>query len=690
MNTDLVPFEVIGVSPSFAPDYLSSEDSIPAPNHVISRNKQGEVLSTFSNNIWDFSIYTSRGCAKLNFEGIFESVSVKKHNSSLADSILKDAKKIVLNLWYRRQLSVNSIMALWIQIKYISRYAYQLDVSINQVLADLDYFEYRLSGSSNRYQEWSRLAGIQNLITHLTHINHQVKNFNIAASSRFIQRTSEMAREREDEKISNRIQTPVIPSRILSEAISQNIQTCSIFLDNIHVLKFVFSEFEKIRKQAETGEVKLGRWRGSKSTLACQVWKFIIKNNPDYKSILIKSGIENIQDVSSYLAYIQKSSSAMIAQFTGMRVSEIRAIPLNGFKSYQYGGEEIWGFNSYTFKFSGSSPKSEFWITSVESELFYQAAKASSELIYKYKLGVDINDHEPGKLPLFPGRSGWINGVNGLFDVPPMNDNFGWRASIKFTPNYNAFFIIKDDIQEIKKFNPWVDFSKKNIIVGAQYPFAWHMHRRSLVVYAARSGVSLPILSYQLKHPIEQMTLYYANDSIYAKNFIDRSKNNQNKNQGLINLVDEFQEELLLTQVDLLLEDITDYDGVLFGGAGASLQRAKNKNGLPSIYEDSAVTELEIKAGRIAYRRTAVGGCASIKACDRIAFTSVLACIDCDSSVFNDKTVDIMEDQIFVWEEEIMKYGESSPFSKQRRKEILIIERHLKMRNNLIRLQEVT
>ena len=142
-------------------------------------------------------------------------------------------------------------------------------------------------------------------------------------------------------------------------------------------------------------------------------------------------------------------------------------------------------------------------------------------------------------------------------------------------------------------------------------------------------------------------------------------------------------------KVDAICNDISDYEGILFGGAGATLQRQKNKGILPSIYEDRALTEKEVRSGRLSYRRTVVGGCSSIEPCDRVAFTSILPCIDCSDAIFNDDTAEIMADQIEVWKEEISIYGEKSPFSLQREKEISVVEQHLAARNNLIPVKEI-
>lgn len=687
MNVELAPYETIGVAKHTSPDSLSSNLCFPDSSHVISRRKNGDVLSVFSDDVWDFSLYTSRPQARLHFKGIFSGANGKDETQTpLAKSIIRDSKIIVLNLWYRRQLSVNSVMALWIQIKYMARFAFYSGITFADALSKGKFIEYRLKGSESRYQEWIRLASLYNLIKHLAHLSHQISDFNLKPSVHFTNLVAEQAREREDESTREKIQTPVIPIRLLSELILQSTASCLKFMEELSTLEEIWEKYEATKVKAEKGEIRFGKWRQSSATIARQVWKSITESSQKAWRLLDELQIESIQELTNYISYIQKTSATMISQFTGMRVSEVRATPLNSYRILKYGEEVICGFDSYSFKFAGNSPKKQFWVTADEAEIYYQSALASASLIYRFYYSLNINSLNQDRYPLFPSLVSRIDSETPIFLVKPRDLQEGWRTSTKNTDRRDAFVVTNEDLEEMQSFNPWVDFSKKGIEVGKEFPFAWHMFRRSLVVYAARGGVSIPVIAYQLKHPIEKMTVYYADGSAYANNFVERSKNNH---EGLFDFINELQEEFLNRKINTIHNDISDYEGILFGGAGAALQRQKNIGELPSIYEDRALTEKEVRSGRLAYRRTAVGGCSSIEPCDRVAFTSILPCIDCSKAVFNDHTADIMRDQIDVWREEISLYGETSPFSLQRKKEISVVEQHLAARNNLIPVREV-
>ncbi|NOH19476.1 integrase [Vibrio cyclitrophicus] len=687
MSGQIKPYDTLGMLEHVSPDSLAIDEYFPFPHHVISRTKTGEVLSVFSDDIWDLSLYTANSSARIYFEGIFLNKDEKNNGkNSLADSLIRDSKLIILNLWYRRQLSVSSLMALWIQIKYLARYAFYSHVTFKKALSLCEYIEFRLEGSESRYQEWMRLSGLYNLIFHLTHLSHQTPELDFKPSLKFIDLVSKEARDREEESNRERIQTPVIPIRILTAFIGQSTDSCLKFIDIFDRIERLWEQYEDVKKQAESGSLFLGKWRHSKYTISRQVWKYIIESSKENLKLTNELKINNIQDLVNYVGYIQKNSASMISQFTGMRVSEVRSIPLNSYNVLHYGEEAICGFNSYTFKFSGNSPKKQFWVTAEQAELYYKSAFFCAKLIYRFYYSIDINLINQDDYPLFPNKSLSRGGRSSIFEITPVLYKAAWRPSVKNTQNVNEFIVTHQDVEEIQSFNPWVDFSKKGIEVGKVFPFCWHMYRRSLVVYAARGGVSIPVLANQLKHPIEKITVYYADGSVYAKNFVEKSGY---KNKGLFDFINELLEEFLSSNIDLINDDIVDYEGTLFGGEGSRLQRYKNKGELPSIYEDRSLTEKEVRAGRLAYRRTVVGGCSSIKPCDRVAFTSILACIDCSNSIFNDNTLGIMNDQIDVWKEEIIEYGPDSPFSLQRQKEISIVEKHLLVRNKLIPVKEI-
>ncbi|HHF3083342.1 site-specific integrase [Vibrio diabolicus] len=687
MSIKIVPYDIIGCSGTLSPDSILQEEVSPQSTHVISRKKNGDVLSTFSDNIWDFSNYTSRTHARLHFLGIFLKNDFEQNKfNSFAENIVKEAKVIVLNLWYRRQLSVNSLLSVWIQIKYISRYSFYNNISISEALNKKDFIVYRLSGSNNKYQEWSRLAALSNLNSHLVSLSHQVPYFKRYVSSDFIDLVAKMAWEREECRYKYRIQTPVIPIRILSALIEESNISCQRFLDIATNIETIINSYKSNIEKAKLGKISLGKWRNSKATLSKQAWKKTREELPDQYKLLDEFSFNSIQNIVHYISYIQKTSASMIAQFTGMRISEIRATPLNSYRVLTFGSESLCGFDSYTFKFSGHSPKSQFWVSSKESELYYRAALIGARLIYSLFYSINIDSVDKSKLPLFPSHFVKSNNDSPIFKVKPMELKGGWSVNDKYTSNKNSFVVKNKDMEEIKNINPWGDLSKKGIEIGKEFKFSWHMFRRSLVVYAARGGVSLPVITNQLKHTVEKMTIYYANESAYANNFVERSRN---KNEGLFDFINELQEELLSSKIDLIHSDIQDYDGTLFGGAGVTLQKQKSENKLPSIYRDRVLTEKEVLSGRLAYRRTAVGGCSAIEPCNKIAFTSIFTCLDCNKAIFNDRTADIMLEQIEIWRDEIDKYGENSPFSLQRKSEIATINKHLRVREKLIPIREV-
>ncbi len=82
------------------------------------------------------------------------------------------------------------------------------------------------------------------------------------------------------------------------------------------------------------------------------------------------------------------------------------------------------------------------------------------------------------------------------------------------------------------------------------------------------------------------------------------------------------------------LHELLDSGVTLAGAAGKSLQTKKSENMLPNFLDNRNSTKKAVKNGKIRYRSTLVGGCMSLKPCDKGAGILASACISCENAVF--------------------------------------------------------
>jgi hypothetical protein len=174
--------------------------------------------------------------------------------------------------------------------------------------------------------------------------------------------------------------------------------------------------------------------------------------------------------------------------------------------------------------------------------------------------------------------------------------------------------ILQEDLDELSRIDPHRHrVSEPKFQVGGQWPISSHQFRRSLALYAQRSGlVSLPSLKRQLQHITLHMSQYYAKGSAFAADFIGVGHGHRDKHFG-----EEWQETQPVSQFlayasNVLLEDPEN----LFGGHTHWLRmRLRSGDGL--MLEDRATTLRRFQKGELAYKVTPVGGCVNPGPCDK-------------------------------------------------------------------------
>ncbi|SAL87886.1 hypothetical protein AWB74_08305 [Caballeronia arvi] len=328
---------------------------------------------------------------------------------------------------------------------------------------------------------------------------------------------------------------------------------------------------------------------------------------PDVPAELVKTAMyfrcmERRFVVSSLVASVSTLCQLVILSFTGMRAAEAETLPYNCLSETRLDGVTHYTIEGVTTKLSGGRARRACWVT---SPLAARAVRLAQRL--------------SGEAHRAHGAQGYAKSTDRshlLFCRMGLNPSYGYvanRAGGNIHGDIEAFrervfpTITREDIAELKRIDmhrAWEDEPK--YAVGQQWPFTRHQLRRTLALYAHRSGlVTLPTLKRQLQHITQEMSMYYARGSAFAKGFIDTDRTHFAK---------EWAEAQGLSEYLAYAEQVLFSDERLFGGHAAWTQSRAVQASPVSVYSREQTIRM-FEKGELAYRETVLGGCASVEPC---------------------------------------------------------------------------
>lgn len=246
-----------------------------------------------------------------------------------------------------------------------------------------------------------------------------------------------------------------------------------------------------------------------------------------------------------------------------------------------------------------------------------------------------------------------------------------WTATVQSL----GLVIEQDDIDELVTFDAFRSWDvDPRFSVGNLWPLTSHQFRRSVAVYASRSGmVSLPTLKTQYKHLSATMTAYYGENSSYAQSFLIDEKGHPIDNTSILSA---FRDEKQFNASLLLYERVIQTSEPLKGPKGTEIQLAKDRGKLPKMLSSRAETEKAIKQGRLSFKETPVGGCLLKGVCSNFGIDVVLPCTsNCkDAILTKDKLKAYVENLRF--EQEMMS-PKSKPYKAIEAEILHVTQRYL-------------
>lgn len=631
----------LGVAEQFLPDeYNLQNNQLTVPStFVLSRMKSGEILSVYSDNIWDLSPYLPKCHCRLNFDSWLEN---SREDDFLFCQIRAEMKKISFALLYIKsgKSIIKSIEKRHTILRQFAAIAYRNGCTLQQLFGDVTY----MPKVNDAYVSVSHQKALQikAFLTDCFALQQQypllIPAFNTYQP---IEHLAKLAAQLWLQLGKVGPQTKVVPSRLYIALINALTDKLNEFNQNAPALLQWFQRIQQDKAFARMPR-EFKNYKNAVSFVDAQDLlglKVLFENNH----------VRKHANLTRYMTLIQGMAKLWIHLFTGMRDNEVNQLSYDCYQTVQSNEHLIHVIMGYTSKLHGGGNKSTYWISFEDIQLGVRAAQSIGEI---YAL---LNPHykfsNPSEYPLFPTRYSQKHRHKNNRNIEHETDfisNFE-GAPTRTQANFNQYLsrisvslgdelkITENDLAELEAFDGFRNWrEEKDCQIGEYWNICTHQFRRSLAVYGARSGmIGLGALSVQYKHLTEAMTLYYRDNAVFAPNILVSDSQKE--------FIQELEYQRLVHSYTQFEEGVISTSSKLFGGAGTYLQLQKDREQLLKVFPNREETIKRMKKGEIAYKASLFGACTNPDSCEKISFTAIVSCLSCAHAVFDTGSAEKMQ-----------------------------------------------
>lgn len=606
--------------------------SRPPDNFIISRNHESEVASVYGEIRWDISTWHPEGrLAALNFN-----FWPKGDLTPIREQLSRDARWLMFCLiWIGedRPLSVASLQGFLTLIRGLSLTAEESSCLLPDLLSNEKRLLVFLDAPGTK--RWSSLQTLCSLISRLSRIDEGQLGFGVIGD-----RARKVLSARSADVKKQQKQTPPIPSAIYSSILSS-------LMGELDDWQLVASECLKLLEDCGKDPC-YGRhdrvqriWfaRGAFGNFnPLPQWEDVASFR--LREYLRSKGVpDNVVGLGNIVVEVQAVTKLIIQAFTGMRDNEALCLPYDCLITNMLGGRKHRLVQGYTTKLS-KSLKAVRWVTNEAGQRAVEIAQKIAAAIYA-ACGASVEvDKRPGRKmnsrPLFVSLAYTyacssrrrFNLKDHFFPVDLGLHKFD-RLLSRVLPVIREEHLV--ELEQIDEHRAWRSETKFRL--GSPWPLRTHQFRRSLALYAQRSGlVTLPSLRRQLQHLTDEMSRYYSRGSEYAKDiFADSQSDSQH-------FCFEWQNTRAESEAISYVKNVLLSDQKLFGGHAAFVAQRFYAVDQVLTHRARAETVRMFKNGQLHYRETLLGGCVRQDECERPALDWMnLECIsnNCGNMIGN-------------------------------------------------------
>ena len=560
-------------------------------------------------------MYDAQGKCIYNFDNWSSDL-----DNQLAELIQREMKimQIARMYLFPAPRKVNTLKI--IDIKKLARLAFNNKISLWDLFNNPANHTALLSSYSSL--ERNPMRGMLNLIKEIFDFRVRHPSFELApAHYDIVEHMQAIYDKHPKNQADDPAQTKIIPTRLYGEFICALIFELESFNAHATAINTIYA------KQKNSPLFGASRTKHRKRFTESVEWSQVISEF-GLNSLFDKKAITSWSKLGSYLGEIQCAAKYLIHFFSGMRENEARLLPADTYTEIKAGQTDINILRGYTSKIEAQNHTPTFWVTSSIVEKAIIAARQIG-LIYAMKNELDTLDSS--RYPLFPSLNRNSDpGVRHYKSAPVISTSFWHRALDRLIARWPCLVIQEEDIRELERFDGFRDWRRDpETQIGKPWPLATHQCRRSLAVYGARSGLlSLGSAALQFKQLTDAMASYYRKGNAFAENFL-----NSAEDQSWIEELEYERRKAYFIQYE---EDVINTSSRLWGGEGNRIQVSRDKGQPLIIATDRSITGKKFLMGEMTYKAGPIGGCTNLDHCDKIAFTSILACIDCEKSILDD------------------------------------------------------
>lgn len=613
---------------------MASAGTKPPDDFVISRYADGAVASRFADLYWNWTPYDPDGRARWLVFNYWQKTTsrvdrpMREPMSALRRAIVAEMQRFMALLIYKKRgasLGFPSLTEFSGVLRLMAQYSEKHNIRLEELWQSSD----RLGDFCASQDSQSVLIKVARLMGALMAMNPEADiGFTLGCAELFA------TLQRRVSTFPARKQTPPMPTRVYSLVLTAlHRELCDFDSVSDRYLAMV----RRIASLCATPREE----RESLFDLTKMVTELGLTEYFREKEI-----DATVPGVSSGLSDIQVVCRLTLQAYSGMRFGEAKTLPYHCLLTEKRPGTTQYLLSGLTTKLEDGRIRRTRWVTSTEGAKAIAVAQRVALVIYG-ALG-DIpteSDERISKHPLFISTS-YLE-FSGKPTYQAVTPNVYQTPDIRLSsPPYACLLkrlrpiILDEDIRELEEIDPHRAWGGDPVYaVGQAWPLRSHQFRRSLALYAQRSGlVSLPSLRRQLQHITREMSLYYSKGSLFAKNFIEDDPADYNEH-----ICKDWREAKPVSEAMAFLRDVVFADEPLFGAAGIFEQQKKNRGQVV----DREVTIKQFKKGLIAYKDTPFGGCIKVGECERagLRMMGVLCLHDCKNIVIKLSKLDRAIDQ---------------------------------------------
>lgn len=585
MNTLYRDAKLIFFSKASAPDPFNIlNNELPPDDFVVSRTLDGEIVSLYGDIVWDFTVYHPDGKPSNLVFTYWDKGKLTPKREKLISEI-KHIFFILIWLRDKNPLSIGTLRNYLTVAREIAKFAEHKNTNLKEVIANTELFlEFIRSQNSGWFVET-----LSSLLLLLIGSSYQKFAIKIVTKDTLRQLQKQNKQYRATLK-----QHAPIPTRIYSEILTK--------------LMCYLDDWEKISNELMQLTLECYRLKVSTKNKTVYYHSILDRASESLRTFVIKhTGQFTIKFINSLITETQILCKLAIQAFTGMRDEEAHTIPYQCIKEVSSNSQKHYLIIGRTTKLNHGNPLTTQWVTSIEGSKAVRIAQKIADYIYQ------VHDDHPTKLvsdifqyPLFISASYFgfasktITSTLSKYRTGTVQSQLVMR---KLTSK-----IKKADIEELEQIDPhraWQ--SEDKFQIGQYWKLTTHQLRRSLALYAQRSGlVSLPSLRRQLQHITNEMTNYYAKGSSFAKNLITEDKSH---------FANEWQQTQAESNALGYIFNVLMSNTPLYGGHIHWMENTlKDEEGI--IIFDRKQTLQRFKKGDISYKETIIGGCTKVGTCN--------------------------------------------------------------------------